>query len=83
MTTTNDLKCARAVLVTDLKRVKRGKRQTRKEPWWKRQLENQVKILNIVKMWNSRKLSRKSTRMPFREDIRFKKRFELVKEQIM
>ena len=33
-------------MVTDLVGVKRGNRQTRKEPWWKRRLENQVKILN-------------------------------------
>ena len=35
-----------AAVVTDLVGVKRGNRQTRKEPWWKKRLENQVKILN-------------------------------------
>ena len=33
-------------MVTDLVGAKRGNRQTRKEPWWKRRLENQVKTLN-------------------------------------
>ena len=46
ITTTNDLMYAGAAVVTDLVGVKRGDRQTRKEPWWKRRLENQVKILN-------------------------------------
>ena len=35
-----------AAVVTDLVGVKREDRQTRKEPWWKRRLENQVKMLN-------------------------------------
>ena len=46
ITTTNDLIYARAVVVTDLVGLKRGNRQTGKEPWWKRRLENQVKMLN-------------------------------------
>ena len=46
ITTTNDLMYAGAAVVTDLVGVKRGNRQTRKEPWWKRRLENQVKMLN-------------------------------------
>ena len=37
---------AGAAVVTDLVGVKRGNRQTRKEPWWKKSLENQVKMLN-------------------------------------
>ena len=36
ITTTNDLMQAGAAVVTDLVGVKRGNRQTRKEPWWKR-----------------------------------------------
>ena len=35
-----------AAVVTDLVGVKRGNRQTRKEPWRKRRLEDKVNILN-------------------------------------
>ena len=37
---------AGAPVVTDLVVVKRGNRQTRKELWWKRRLENKVNMLN-------------------------------------
>ena len=40
ITTTNDLMYAGAAVVTGLVGVKRGNRQTRKESWWKRRLEN-------------------------------------------
>ena len=46
ITKTNDLMYAGALLVTDLVGAKRGKRGPKKEPWWKRRLENQIKILN-------------------------------------
>ena len=46
ITTTNDQMYAGAAVVTYLVGAKRGNRQTRKEPCWKRRLENQVKIMN-------------------------------------
>ena len=74
ITTTNDLMYAGAAVVTDLVGVKRGNRQTRKEPWWKRRLENQVKMLNKylgrVNALIQQKTIKKSIGTPFRDDIR-------------
>ena len=74
ITTTNDLMYAGAAVVTDLVGVKRGNRQTREEPWWKRCLENQANILNKdlgrVNALIQQKTIKKNTRTPFRDDIR-------------
>jgi hypothetical protein len=46
ISTTHDLMYAGAVLVTDLVGAKTGQKGLKKEPCWKRRLENQLKILN-------------------------------------
>ena len=43
ITETNDLIYCEAVLVTDMVVVKIGKTGIKKEPWWKRRLEGQIK----------------------------------------
>ena len=51
ITETNDPIYYGAVLVTDMVGVKIGKTEIKKEPWWKRQLEGQIKDIRRELSW--------------------------------
>ena len=51
ITETNDLIYCGAVLVTDMVGVKIGKTGIKKEPWWKRRLEGQIKDIRRELSW--------------------------------
>ena len=51
ITETNDLIYCGAVLVTDMVGVKIGKTGIKKEPWWKRRLEGQIKDIRRKLSW--------------------------------
>ena len=51
ITKTNDVIHCGAVLVTEMVGVKIGKTGIKKEPWWKRRLENQIKDIKKELSW--------------------------------